>query len=145
MIQSINPANLELLKTYQSMQPSEVEQIIMMTNNAFRSWSGTTFKQRSELMQNAAKVLSKNKEAYSKLMTLEMGKPLTQSRAEVEKCEWVCKYYAENAERILWPWFRTPDCASQARARFADDPRTGRSRGRREPDSSPVQRAGIEW
>jgi succinate-semialdehyde dehydrogenase/glutarate-semialdehyde dehydrogenase len=101
MIKSINPANLELLETYQSMQPSEVEHIINLTNNAFESWGNTSFRERSLLMQNAAKVLNKKKEEYSKLMTLEMGKPITQSRAEVEKCVWVCEYYAEKAENFL--------------------------------------------
>ena len=101
MIKSINPANLELLETYQSMQPSEVEHIINLTSNAFNSWCNTTFKERSLLMQNAAKVLNKKKEDYSRLMTLEMGKPIAQSRAEVEKCAWVCEYYAEKTEKFL--------------------------------------------
>jgi len=101
MIKSINPANLKLLETYQNMQPSEVEHIINLISNAFNSWRNTTFKERSLLMQNAAKILNKKKEAYSKLMTLEMGKPIAQSRAEVEKCAWVCEYYAEKAEKFL--------------------------------------------
>lgn len=61
----------------------------------------TTFAHRSVLMKNAAKVLRENSEEYSVLMTLEMGKPIVQSRAEVEKCAWVCDYYAENAEQFL--------------------------------------------
>ena len=101
MIKSINPANLELLETYQNMPPSEVEHIINLTSNAFNSWRNTTYKERSLLMQNAAKVLNNKKEAYSRLMTLEMGKPIKQSRAEVEKCAWVCEYYAEKAEKFL--------------------------------------------
>jgi succinate-semialdehyde dehydrogenase/glutarate-semialdehyde dehydrogenase len=101
MIKSINPANLELLETYQNMQPPEVEHIINLTSNAFKSWCNTSFRERSKLMQNAAKVLNKKKEAYSRLMTLEMGKPIAQSRAEVEKCAWVCEYYAEKAEKFL--------------------------------------------
>lgn len=101
MIQSINPADLQVIKTYNSMLPAEVNNIIDLTNNAFDEWKGTTFDQRSKLMMKAADVLRKKKEEYSKLMTLEMGKPISQSRAEVEKCAWVCEYYAENAEKFL--------------------------------------------
>ncbi len=102
MLESINPANLQIIKTYtRKCQPSEVNSIIDLTNSAFEEWKDTSFDHRSKLMMKAADVLRKNKEEYSKLMTLEMGKPISQSRAEVEKCAWVCEYYAENAEKFL--------------------------------------------
>lgn len=101
MLKSINPANLQILKTYPPMQISEVSNIINLTNDAFEEWRVTSFSNRSKLMMKAADVLRKKKEDYSKLMTLEMGKPISQSRAEVEKCAWVCEYYAENAEKFL--------------------------------------------
>ena len=101
MIQSINPADLQAIKTYNSMLPAEVNSIIDSTNFAFEEWKNTTFAHRSKLMMKAADVLRKNKEEYSRLMTLEMGKPIAQSKAEVEKCVWVCEYYAESAEKFL--------------------------------------------
>ncbi|OGU65864.1 MAG: succinate-semialdehyde dehydrogenase [Ignavibacteria bacterium RBG_16_36_9] len=101
MLQSVNPANLQILKTYPQMLPSEVNKIIDLSNNAFEEWRDTSFNFRSELMMKAANVLRSKKEEYSKLMTLEMGKPIAQSRAEVDKCAWVCEYYAENAEKFL--------------------------------------------
>ena len=101
MLQSVNPANLQVVKTYPQMQPSEVNKIIDLSNNAFEEWGETSFNFRSELMMKAANVLRSKKEQYSKLMTVEMGKPIVQSRAEVEKCAWVCEYYAENAEKFL--------------------------------------------
>ncbi|MCU0332152.1 MAG: NAD-dependent succinate-semialdehyde dehydrogenase [Ignavibacteriaceae bacterium] len=101
MLQSINPANLQIIKTYPRMLPSEVNETIDLTNNAFEKWKQTSFIDRSRLMMNAANILRVKKEEYSKLMTLEMGKPIAQSRAEVEKCAWVCEYYAENAEKFL--------------------------------------------
>ncbi len=101
MIKSINPANLEVVQTYQNMQSSEVKHIINLTYTALESWSNTSYSQRSRLMLNAADVLKKNKEEYAQFMTLEMGKPIVQSRAEVEKCAWVCEYYSENAEKFL--------------------------------------------
>ncbi len=85
MLQSINPANLQVVKTYPQMQPSEVNNIIDLTNSAFEEWGDTSFNFRSELMMKAANVLRSKKEQYSKLMTVEMGKPITQSRAEVDK------------------------------------------------------------
>ncbi len=101
MLQSVNPANLQTIKTYSQMQSSEVNKILNLTNRAFEEWKDTSFDHRSKLMMKAADVLRKNNEEYSKLMTLEMGKPISQSRAEVEKCAWVCEYYAENAEKFL--------------------------------------------
>lgn len=101
MLRSINPANLEILETYPQMQPAEVNNIINLTNIAFEEWRKTSFEFRSELMTKAANLLTENKEKYSRLMTLEMGKPIAQSRAEVDKCAWVCDYYAENAEKFL--------------------------------------------
>jgi len=83
------------------MLSSEVNNIVDLTNSAFEEWKESSFIHRTKLMMKAAAVLKKNKEDYSKLMTLEMGKPIAQSRAEVEKCEWVCEYYAENAEKFL--------------------------------------------
>jgi succinate-semialdehyde dehydrogenase/glutarate-semialdehyde dehydrogenase len=101
MLQSVNPANLQVVKTYPQMQHSEVNSIIDLANSAFEEWGDTSFNFRSELMMKAADVLRSKKEQYSKLMTLEMGKPIAQSRSEVEKCAWVCEYYAENAEKFL--------------------------------------------
>lgn len=101
MLTSINPANNKLIKSYNEMTREESSNIISLTNESFIKWKETSFKQRSELMKNAAKVLRENSEEYSVLMTLEMGKPIIQSRSEVEKCAWVCEYYADNAEKFL--------------------------------------------
>ncbi len=101
MLTSINPATNKPIKNYNEMTNEESSQIISLADEAFKSWKETTFTRRSELMKNAAKVLRENSEEYSVLMTMEMGKPIVQSRAEVEKCAWVCEYYAENAEKFL--------------------------------------------
>jgi len=101
MLSSINPANNKLIKTYNEMSDEESSHIISLADESFNKWKETTFSLRSELMKNAAKVLRENTEEYSILMTTEMGKPILQSRAEVEKCVWVCDYYADNAEMFL--------------------------------------------
>jgi succinate-semialdehyde dehydrogenase/glutarate-semialdehyde dehydrogenase len=99
MLKSINPATLQVIKTYRPMQISEVNNIIDLADKASEEWKDIPVSSRSKLVMKAADVLKKNKEEYSKLMTLEMGKPIAQSRAEVEKCAWVCEYYAENADK----------------------------------------------
>ena len=101
MLSSINPANNILIKNYDEMTGPESADIISLADKAFKNWKETSFIHRSELMKNAAKVLRENSEEYSVLMTIEMGKPIVQSRTEVEKCAWVCDYYADNAENFL--------------------------------------------
>ena len=101
MLSSINPTNNILIKNYDEMTGPESADIISLADKAFKNWKETSFIHRSELMKNAAKVLRENSEEYSVLMTIEMGKPIVQSRTEVEKCAWVCDYYADNAENFL--------------------------------------------
>jgi succinate-semialdehyde dehydrogenase / glutarate-semialdehyde dehydrogenase len=101
MLTSVNPVNNKIIKSYNEFTSHEVENIVSLSDSAFLSWKQTSFSARAELMKNAARVLRQNSEEYSVLMTLEMGKPILQSRAEVEKCAWVCDYYADNAEKFL--------------------------------------------
>lgn len=101
MLQSINPANEELIKEYAEMSDSEILKILEQVNSNYYDWKQTSFNHRSQLMKNAAKILRERKVEFAKLMTLEMGKPILQSKAEVEKCAWVCDYYSENAEKFL--------------------------------------------
>ncbi|MFZ2322352.1 MAG: NAD-dependent succinate-semialdehyde dehydrogenase [Ignavibacteriaceae bacterium] len=101
MLKSINPVSNQIIKSYDEMNSEESAKIISLVDDSFKSWKETPFVHRSALMKNAAQILRKNSEVYSNLMTVEMGKPIVQSRAEVEKCAWVCEYYAENAEKFL--------------------------------------------
>lgn len=101
MAKSINPADGKEIKNYPDMSIEEVNQIIIKTNDAFLDWRRTDFLTRSEKMKSAAKILLDKKDKYAEIMTLEMGKPVKQSIAEVEKCSWVCDYYADNAEKFL--------------------------------------------
>lgn len=101
MIKSINPANGKELKSYREMSLEEINSIIEKADEAFNYWSRTDFSTRRACMQNAAAILKERKDKYAKLMTEEMGKMIKQSYAEVEKCIWVCDYFAENAETFL--------------------------------------------
>ena len=101
MIKSINPANEEEIKSYREMEETHVKSIINETNKVFFNWKDSGFSDRKARMKNAAGILRDNKKDYAELMTLEMGKPIKQSFAEIEKCAWVCDYYADNAESFL--------------------------------------------
>ncbi|BDQ02571.1 NAD-dependent succinate-semialdehyde dehydrogenase [Ignavibacterium sp.] len=101
MVQSINPSNNELIKSYKEISDIELQNTLVRMKTAFENWKQQSFSFRSSLMKNAAEILRKKREEYSKLMTLEMGKPISQSRAEIDKCAWVCDYYADNAEKFL--------------------------------------------
>ena len=100
-LKSINPANGEEIAVYKEMSTDEVDGILTSVNDAFNSWRKTSFSIRGELLKNAAAILQSNKEAFGRLMSLEMGKPYSQSLAEVVKCAKGCEYYADNTEDIL--------------------------------------------
>lgn len=100
-IQSVNPATEEVVKTYQKMSLDEASAIINDGHKAYQSWHETDFATRSKYMAKAADILDNNKDEYARLMMMEMGKPLAQGQAEIEKCAWACRYYAENAEGFL--------------------------------------------
>lgn len=101
MIQSKNPYTGEVIEKFKELTKSEIDEALEKADSRFKKWRNTTFKERAELMQRAVAELKKNKQEYAKDISLEMGKPITQSIAEIEKCAWVCEYYAENAEKHL--------------------------------------------
>ena len=100
-IQTINPATGEVIETYDLMSLSELDSTINKTHNAYLSWKSTSFSQRSEKMLKMAQVLRDKAQECALVITNEMGKPLSQSLAEVEKCAWLCEHYAESAEGYL--------------------------------------------
>ena len=100
-IATINPYNGETLKTFPSLRPVELEAKLQRAADAFRVYRTTTFAERARCMLRAAEILERDKDALARLATLEMGKPLAAAVAEVEKCAFVCRYYAENAEAYL--------------------------------------------
>ena len=100
-MKAINPATNEILKEYPEHTLQEVKKIINQVQEEFHSWRQVSFVQRASLMKKAANILRQKKEEFALLITREMGKVIRESRAEVEKCAWVCDYYAENAEKFL--------------------------------------------
>ncbi len=100
-MKAINPATGELIKEYPEHDSEQVKNIIGQVHQEHKSWRAVPFSRKSQLMYGAAAILRKNKEEYARTMSLEMGKPITEARAEVEKSAWVCDYYADNAEKFL--------------------------------------------
>lgn len=100
-IETINPATGKLEKKFDEMSDKHIESIIGNAHETFLKWKETSFDERKKLMLNAAGILKTKKRDYGKILTLEMGKTIKQAEAEVEKCAWVCEYYAENSEQIL--------------------------------------------
>lgn len=116
-IETINPANNQLVKSFDEYSSEKVSQIIEEAQTTYLTWREKSVAEKSKLMFKAAEVLRNNKKKYAEIMTLEMGKPITQAAAEVEKCAWVCDYYAENAELFLSEEFIQTD-ASESYVRF---------------------------
>ncbi|MFN4763579.1 NAD-dependent succinate-semialdehyde dehydrogenase [Gillisia sp. Q332] len=101
MIISRNPYTGEEVGHLKESTKTEIDTILEEASKRFKTWKKTDFKHRAGLMKNAAKELISNKQEYAETITKEMGKPISQAIAEVEKCAWVCEYYAENAEKQL--------------------------------------------
>ncbi|MHA7843835.1 MAG: NAD-dependent succinate-semialdehyde dehydrogenase [Winogradskyella sp.] len=101
MITTNNPYTQKELKTYHLISDKELNQRLELADEQFRSWKSLQIKDRTKLLSKVADLLIERKDTYAKLMTDEMGKPITQGIAEIEKCAWVCDFYAKNAEDFL--------------------------------------------
>jgi len=98
---SINPHNGKEIATYKEHSEKEINDILKKSQVAFESWREVPVKERCTYLINAAEILRKNVDKYAETMTLEMGKPISEAKGEINKCAWVCEFYAENAERFL--------------------------------------------
>jgi len=102
-IQAINPMDGAPLTAYEGMSSLESQDVIAKVHKTHLEWRGVGFPERASLMCRAAEVLRQGAPAYASLMAQEMGKPIRDGLAEVEKCAAGCEYYAGNAERFLAP------------------------------------------
>jgi succinate-semialdehyde dehydrogenase / glutarate-semialdehyde dehydrogenase len=100
-MKSTNPTTGQLIKEYQDHTPEEVFKIIEKAHKEWNSWKETSFGYRASLMKNAARILREKKETYAQLMTVEMGKIIRESLAEIQKCAFACDYFADHAEDLL--------------------------------------------
>ncbi len=100
-IKSINPYTEEVNWTYDSLSIRECRTQIENSRAAFSGWSSLSVEERTKYFTKVGVVLRQNIDNYAEVITNEMGKPIRQSRAEVQKCIWLCDYYAENAAGFL--------------------------------------------
>lgn len=96
-----NPFNGDVLGSYRLFSEKEVDAVLMRAEAAFVHWQKEPVPKRVKLLESLSRILEHNKLNYAKLMTLEMGKPITESIAEIEKCIWLTDFYAKNADRFL--------------------------------------------
>jgi succinate-semialdehyde dehydrogenase/glutarate-semialdehyde dehydrogenase len=100
-IATINPATGQVVKTFEALSDAQIEVKLQKAADTFSSYRKVPFAERARLMLKAAAILENEKESFGRTMTTEMGKTFRSAVDEAAKCAWVCKYYAENAERFL--------------------------------------------
>lgn len=98
---STNPYSGDLIAKHEAHTSSELKTMLDNAQTVFESWRKVSISDRAKLMKKAGEVLRDGVERYAKMITLEMGKPISESRGEVNKCAWVCDYYAENTAAFL--------------------------------------------
>ena len=100
-IKSINPATNKLLRRFEALTDEAARQKIAVAAEAFLSYANVPLDHRALCMRKLASILEQETEELAPLITAEMGKPLDASRFEIHKCADACRYYADNAPRIL--------------------------------------------
>lgn len=100
-IESVNPATEAVLARFQTHAPNDIEAALAQSSAAFTRWRAIPIADRATPMRALARLLRERRERYGRLITLEMGKPITEAVAELEKCAWNCDFYADHAAEFL--------------------------------------------
>ncbi len=100
-IEAINPATEETIGVYELTDDAEVDRVLSQAQRAFSAWKRTSIVERQKPMRALAALLRERKTRLASVITSEMGKPISEAEAEIEKCAWNCEYYSENAPEIL--------------------------------------------
>ncbi len=108
-IQTVNPATGEKTASYEIYSEEKALGVAKKAHESFQKWKRLPIAEREQYLKYLAGALRSKKSEYAKLMTIEMGKPITQAEAEVEKCAWAAEHYAENADKWLADEFATTD------------------------------------
>ena len=108
-VETVNPATGEKLASYPMMSREDTMKVAKEVKGAFEKWRRISISERAGHLLELARVLRNHKNAYARLMTSEMGKPITQSESEVEKCAWTAEVYAQRTEKWLEDEVATTD------------------------------------
>ncbi|HEY6608814.1 MAG TPA: NAD-dependent succinate-semialdehyde dehydrogenase [Candidatus Limnocylindria bacterium] len=103
MIRSINPATEELLAEFDPWSSSQVDSAVDAVVDAQREWRGWSLEARATVLRSVAALLRDRSEQYAQLITMEMGKPISEALGEIEKCAVGAEHYAEHGARYLEP------------------------------------------
>ncbi len=98
---SVNPTTEAVLQTFEEFSDAQVDAALQGAHDAQLSWRTTSFGERAARLQAVARALREQKSRLATLATTEMGKPIVEAEAEIEKCAWNCDFYAEHAVRFL--------------------------------------------
>lgn len=101
VIVTVNPATGAELARYEGMSPASIQQLVQKVDVARRGWAQTPILERADVFLAAADILRAGTGELAAIATSEMGKPIAEARAEVEKCAWVCEYYAQTSPHVL--------------------------------------------
>jgi succinate-semialdehyde dehydrogenase/glutarate-semialdehyde dehydrogenase len=100
-MKSVNPFNLEVLEEFKETTADELEKTLANADKAFQTWKRTSYKDRGALFQKLSTVIKTKSDYLAKMVTLEMGKRFSESKAEILKCAEACDFYAKHAEEFL--------------------------------------------
>ncbi len=97
VVETVNPATGEKLASYRGMSAEEATRIAKEVKTAQEGWKNLLLPERCAHLLGLARALRERKDEFARLITAEMGKPITQSESEIEKCAWGAEVYAQNA------------------------------------------------
>jgi succinate-semialdehyde dehydrogenase / glutarate-semialdehyde dehydrogenase len=100
-ITAVNPTTEEVVASFDAFGPDEVEMALAEAHDAYLGWRELPIAERAVPMRALAALLRERADRYARLITLEMGKPITEAKAEIEKCAFGCEHFAESATRYL--------------------------------------------
>jgi succinate-semialdehyde dehydrogenase/glutarate-semialdehyde dehydrogenase len=100
---TINPYTGKEEKVFEYISDITLEKKLKLSESRFLEWKHTPLEKRAGILTKVAEILERDVNRHAEFITREMGKPITQSTAEVKKCTWVSRYYADHAEKFLTP------------------------------------------